>query len=99
MKTVLQKDKQRRFLMFKYEFKRMFLKYIIFNQLFDSYYRQYAQYVLNTLPKNSSRVRVKNRCIITGRAKSVYKNFRVSRIILKQFGLSGRIPGLQKASW
>jgi small subunit ribosomal protein S14 len=99
MKTLIEKDKKRRYLTKKYEFKRLLLKYIIFNQSLDSFYRQHAQYLLNKLPKDSSRVRVKNRCIITGRAKSVYRQFRVSRIVLKNFGLNGVIPGLRKASW
>lgn len=99
MKTLIEKDKKRRYLTKKFEFKRLLLKYIIFNQSLDSYYRQQAQFLLNNLPKNSSRVRIKNRCIITGRAKSVYRQFRVSRIVLKHFGLNGIIPGLRKASW
>lgn len=99
MKILIEKDKKKRFLTKKYEFKRLLLKYIIFNQTLDSYYRVQAQYLLNKLPKNSSRVRIKNRCILTGRAKSVYKKFRLSRIMLKNFGLIGLIPGLKKASW
>ena len=99
MKTLLEKDKKRRYLTAKFEFKRLLLKYIVCNEFIDFYYRQHAQYLLNKLPKNSSKVRIKNRCIISGRGKSVYRQFRVSRIVLKKFGLNGIIPGLRKASW
>ncbi len=54
---------------------------------------------LQQLPKNSSAVRLKNRCSITGRPRSYYRKFGVSRLILREMALSGEIPGLKKSSW
>jgi small subunit ribosomal protein S14 len=54
---------------------------------------------LQKLPKNSSPVRLKNRCMITGRARSYYRKFGVSRLVLREMALRGEIPGLKKSSW
>lgn len=48
-------------------------------------------------PKFSTRRR--NRCEITGRARGVYRKFRVSRIVLRELALRGMVPGMRKASW
>jgi small subunit ribosomal protein S14 len=54
---------------------------------------------LDELPKNSSRVRLKNRCQISGRPKGYVRYFGISRIALRDMALNGKIPGLKKASW
>ena len=54
---------------------------------------------LDELPKNSSKVRLKNRCQITGRPKGYVRYFGISRIALRDMALDGKIPGLKKASW
>ena len=54
---------------------------------------------LQKLPKNSSPVRLKNRCMITGRARSYYRKFGISRLVLREMALKGEIPGLKKSSW
>ena len=54
---------------------------------------------LQKLPKNSSPVRLHNRCMFTGRARSYYRKFGVSRLVLREMALRGEIPGLKKASW
>jgi small subunit ribosomal protein S14 len=54
---------------------------------------------LAKLPRDSSPTRSHNRCQITGRSKAVYRKFKVSRIMLRELALAGRIPGLKKASW
>jgi len=54
---------------------------------------------LQKLPKNSSPVRWKNRCMITGRARSYYRKFGISRLVLREMALRGEIPGLKKSSW
>ncbi len=51
------------------------------------------------MPRNSSKVRFRNRCEITGRPRGFYRKFRMSRIALREYGSSGLIPGLIKASW
>jgi small subunit ribosomal protein S14 len=54
---------------------------------------------LDDLPKNSSRVRLKNRCQMTGRPKGYVRYFGISRVALRDMALNGKIPGLKKASW
>ena len=54
---------------------------------------------LDDLPKNSSKVRLKNRCQITGRPRGYIRYFGLSRIAMRDMALDGKIPGLKKASW
>jgi small subunit ribosomal protein S14 len=54
---------------------------------------------LSRLPRNSSATRIKNRCAITGRARSFYRRFGISRIAFRELALLGQIPGVRKASW
>jgi len=54
---------------------------------------------LDELPKNSSKVRLKNRCQLTGRPKGYVRYFGISRVALREMALNGKIPGLRKASW
>jgi small subunit ribosomal protein S14 len=54
---------------------------------------------LDALPKNSSKVRLKNRCQLTGRPRGYSRYFGISRIALRDMALNGMIPGLKKASW
>jgi len=54
---------------------------------------------LQKLPRNSSPTRVRNRCLITGRGKGVYRKFGLCRNMLRLLALEGKIPGMRKASW
>ena len=54
---------------------------------------------LHKLPKNSSKVRLNNRCLMTGRVRSYYRKFGVSRLVFREMALKGEIPGIKKASW
>ncbi|MBE2229195.1 MAG: 30S ribosomal protein S14 [Chitinophagaceae bacterium] len=54
---------------------------------------------LDELPKNSSKVRLKNRCQLSGRPKGYVRYFGISRVALRDMALNGKIPGLKKASW
>ena len=58
-----------------------------------------AQMKLTKLPKNSSRIRIMNRCEITGRPHGVYRKLKISRIALRQLVSQGKIPGMVKSSW
>jgi small subunit ribosomal protein S14 len=51
------------------------------------------------LPRDSSPTRSHSRCQLTGRSKGVYRKFKVSRIMLRELALAGKIPGMKKASW
>ena len=54
---------------------------------------------LNDLPRNSSSIRVRNRCEITGRTRGVYRKFGLSRIKIRELSMSGSLPGVVKSSW
>jgi len=54
---------------------------------------------LDKLPRNASPVRLHNRCKITGRPKGYVRRFGISRVLLREWALQGKIPGLTKASW
>lgn len=54
---------------------------------------------LQKLPRNSSLVRLKNRCMFTGRARGFYRKFGVSRLVFREMALRGEIPGVKKSSW
>ena len=79
--------------------KRQKLKKIIMNKKLTLEERFKAQQKLSKLPRNSAKVRVMNRCQITGRPHGVYGKLKISRIALRQLGLQGKIPGLVKSSW
>ena len=79
--------------------KRQSLKKIIMNKKLPLEERFKAQQKLSKLPRNSAKIRVMNRCQITGRPHGVYRKLKISRIALRQLGLQGKIPGLVKSSW
>ena len=54
---------------------------------------------LAKLPRDSSPTRLRNRCQLTGRSRGVLRKFKISRIMLRELALAGKIPGLRKASW
>ena len=79
--------------------KRKKLKTIIKNKKLPLNERFAAQLKLSKLPKNSSKIRVRNRCEITGRPHGVYRKLKISRIALRRMASSGKIPGMTKSSW
>ena len=97
--SAIQKNLKRIKLAKRYAKKRAALKKIINNKKLELSERFEAQLKLNKLPKNSSRIRIRNRCEITGRPHGVYRKLKISRIALRQLGLQGKIPGLVKSSW
>lgn len=54
---------------------------------------------LNRLPRDASPTRLRNLCVLTGRSRGVYRKFRISRIMLRELALEGKMPGMRKASW
>ena len=79
--------------------KRLKLKKIIMDKKLSLEERFKAQQKLSKLPRNSAKVRVMNRCQITGRPHGVYRKLKISRIALRELGLEGKIPGMVKSSW
>ena len=97
--SAIQKNLKRMKLVKKYSKKRAELKKIIKNKKLELSERFAAQLKLNKLPKNSSKIRVRNRCEVSGRPHGVYRKLKISRIALRDMASSGKIPGITKSSW
>jgi small subunit ribosomal protein S14 len=61
--------------------------------------RQAARVALNKMPRDSSPIRLRNRCQMTGRARGYLRKFKLSRLTFRELALNGFIPGVTKASW
>lgn len=83
----------------KYEIKRKNLKSKIKDKNITLEERINFQNKLNELPRNSSRIRHRNRCELTGRPRGNYRKFGLSRIKLRELSMSGDLPGVVKSSW
>ncbi|WP_157140870.1 30S ribosomal protein S14, partial [Candidatus Liberibacter asiaticus] len=79
--------------------KRLALKKIVMDKSVTLEERFDAMLQLGSLPRDGSRVRVRNRCEISGRSRGVYRDFRLSRLALRELGGVGKIPGIIKSSW
>ena len=97
--SAINKNNKRIKLSDKFYKKRLKLKKIIMDKKLSLEERFKAQQKLSKLPRNSAKVRVMNRCQITGRPHCVYRKLKISRIALRQLGLEGKIPGMVKSSW
>jgi Ribosomal protein S14 len=97
--SAINKNNKRIKLSDKFFKKRQDLKKIIMDKKLTLEERFKAQQRLSKLPRNSSKIRVRNRCQITGRPHGVYRKLKISRIALRQLGLEGKIPGMVKSSW
>ena len=97
--SMIQRNLKRIKLVKKFLKKRESLKKIIKNKKLPLEERFAAQLKLAKIPRNSTKVRIRNRCEITGRPHGVYRKLRMSRIALRQLALSGKIPGMTKSSW
>ncbi len=75
------------------------LKSLIMNKTISFEERIAAVHKLSEMPRNSARVRIRNRCSITGRPRGYYRRFGMSRIALRELGSAGFLPGVVKASW
>jgi small subunit ribosomal protein S14 len=95
----IEKNNRRRKLAKQYAAKRAALKAIARNSRLPMEERFAAQLKLAQLPRNSSPVRIRNRCEVTGRPRGYYRKLMVSRIALRDLGGSGKIPGMVKSSW
>tara|TARA_B000000441_G_C21553030_1_gene238391 strand:+ start:305 stop:607 length:303 start_codon:yes stop_codon:yes gene_type:complete len=96
--SAINKNNRRIKLSNKYFKKRKALKKIIMNKKLTLEERFKAQQKLSKMPRNSAKVRVMNRCQITGRPHAVYRKLKISRIALRKLGLEGKIPGMVKSS-
>ena len=97
MRAKIERDLKRRKLVAKYDKKRMALKKILSDKTISSEMRLIAQE--EKLPRNSSPVRLTNRCMLTGRPRAVSRYFGISRIKMRELALQGKLPGVSKSSW
>ena len=95
----IQRNLKRIRLVKKFLKKREDLKKIIKNKKLPLEERFAAQLKLAKMPRNSAKVRIRNRCEITGRPHGVYRKLRISRIALRDLASKGKIPGMTKSSW
>ncbi len=98
-KSAVEKNKRRMKLVAKFAAKRAELKAIVKDRARDPAERFEAMLKLAKLPRNSSPVRVRNRCLLTGRPRGYYRRFGLSRIALRELASEGKLPGVVKASW
>ena len=98
-KSAIQKNLKRMKMVNRFEKKRIKLKKIVMNKKLELAERFAAQLKLDKLPKNSSRVRIRIRCGVSGRPHGYYRKLNISRIALRDMASSGKIPGIIKSSW
>jgi small subunit ribosomal protein S14 len=95
----IEKNKRRTRLAKQYAGRRAKLKKIAMDKTVSMEERFAATLKLAELPRNSAKVRIRNRCEITGRPRAYYRKMKMSRIAMRDLGSKGLIPGLVKSSW
>jgi len=98
-KSSVEKNKKRMRMVEQYKARRLSLKKATVDLSLTLEERMAAQAKLSDLPKNSSAVRVRNRCSQTGRPRGYLRFFGVSRIVFRELASAGLLPGVRKASW
>tara|TARA_B100001013_G_C24320069_1_gene328317 strand:- start:51 stop:356 length:306 start_codon:yes stop_codon:yes gene_type:complete len=98
-KSAIEKNSRRRKLVGRYAAKRAKLKAMARDKSLPPEERFSVRLKLAELSRNSSPVRLRNRCELTGRPRGYHRKFRLSRIALRDLGTQGLIPGLTKSSW
>lgn len=93
------KEKKIRVRFVKIELKLMRLKYLSVDRLLLDNSKYFVYFKLKKVSRTALSVQFNNRCVITGRSRSVYRVFGLSRIVFRQFSLNGRLVGVRKASW
>ncbi|MBS4168801.1 30S ribosomal protein S14 [Parachlamydia sp. AcF125] len=98
-KSSIEKQKRReRIVKLKWE-KRQELKNIVYNMNLSEEERENARIALNKMPRDSSPIRLRNRCQLTGRARGYIRKFKLSRLTFREMALAGLLPGVTKSSW
>ena len=98
-KSAVEKNNRRRKMVDRFAAKRKALKAIVMDRARDPEERFDATLKLSELPRNASKVRIRNRCTLTGRPRAYYRKFGLSRIALRDLASEGQIPGVVKSSW
>ena len=95
----IQKNLKRKNVVKKFMNKRQSLKKKIMKKDLTIEERFKLQSKINDLPRDSSKIRIRNRCKLTGRTRGVYRKFGLSRIKIRELSMSGALPGVAKSSW
>lgn len=98
-RSSIERQKQREQLVALKKDKRQELKKRALDMNISESERQEARIALNKMPRNSSAVRLRNRCKLTGRVRGYLRKFKLSRLSFREMALNGFIPGITKASW
>ncbi|NOT16162.1 MAG: 30S ribosomal protein S14 [Methylotenera sp.] len=94
-----ERELKRRATVAKFAAKRAALEAIVNDEKAAPEARQEARLKIQALPRNSSPVRLRNRCALTGRPRGVFSKFGIARSKLRDLMMSGQVPGVTKASW
>lgn len=97
--SAVEKNKRRAKLVKQFANKRAKLKAIAKDRSLSPEEQFQARLKLAELPRNSSKVRIRNRCEVSGRPRAFYRKFKLSRIALRELASTGQIPGMVKSSW
>jgi small subunit ribosomal protein S14 len=95
----IEKNKRRARMAMRFAGRRAKLKKVARDRNVSMEERFAATLKLAELPRNSAKIRVRNRCEVTGRPRAYYRKLKMSRIALRELGSKGLIPGLVKSSW
>ena len=95
----IQKNNKRKLMVKKFREKRHNLKMKIKDRNISMEERFKLQSKINELPRDGARIRVRNRCVLTGRTRGVYSKFGLSRIKIRELSMAGSLPGVVKSSW
>ena len=97
--ALINREAKRRKMVEKYKAKRAALEAIVSDESRSEDERFEARLKIQALPRNSSPVRLRNRCKLTGRPRGVFRKFGLGRSKLRDFVMRGEVPGMTKASW
>ena len=98
-KSSIEKNNKRQELVARNRTKREELKKIIYNMNLSEEEREKARTKLNKMPRDTSPIRVRNRCSLTGRSRGFLRKFKLSRLCFREMSSAGIIPGITKSSW
>ena len=97
--SAIQKNNKRKRIVARDAKKRAELKAIMRDLTIPGEERFTAMLKLSSLPRNGAKIRIRNRCALSGRPRGVYRKFELSRIAMRELASSGYIPGMVKSSW
>ena len=98
-KGMIEKNNRRRSMSKNKSATRQALKAVIMNKETEMEERFDAVMKLAKMPRNSAKVRIRNRCELSGRPRGFYRKFKLSRIALRELASAGQVPGVIKSSW